>query len=278
MDILRPNKIIICGNFNPLNTFLFNNLQNNNIESILIEITNLISDYENVINLKINEFKPTHFVYYNDILNSNTKLIFDYHLIIPLLITQLCQKNNIHFTYIGSGYIYKNDCNNNIFCENNEANNYDSPFLIAQSTFDKVTNIYYDIILNIKIKYPISFFNNDNFCNILQKLYINSAICSIPNSITIIDDFIPEIINWIMQYKIGKIYCVNSGKIDTTDIITLYAKYCNNLLIDNNDLHYKINGFDYKVVLNNTKLLTWWKECPSVIESIKNKFNIFYNK
>jgi hypothetical protein len=278
VDFLMPNKILICGNTNPLNDLFLYNLQKCNIESIFVEFNN--NNYENFINNEINKISPTHIIYYNNLYDIGTNFIFDYHLIMPLFIIKICQKNNIHFTYIGSGYIYKSNIDKNIFCESDEANNFDSNYLIAQSTFDKIINIYYDIILNIRIRYPVCFDKND-YCNILQKIYINSSICQINNSITILDDFVPEIINWIMQYKIGKINCVNSGKINATDMIMLNAKYNESkpsMLNINNNSKFIINGFDYKNILDNAKLLNLWKECPSAINSMKNKLKNYYNK
>jgi 3,5-epimerase/4-reductase len=100
-----------------------NILKNNNIKFVCGKSR---VDNFNDLNNEINQIKPTHIVSFIgrthgqidnkvyttiDYLEQDGKLVDNIrdNLYGPLLLSQLCKQNNIHFTYLGTGCIFKFD-------------------------------------------------------------------------------------------------------------------------------------------------------------------------
>ena len=78
----------------------------------------------------------------------------------PLLMSELCKKNNIHFTYLGTGCIFKFDEEHpfgeeiNGFDENSLPNFYGSSYSVVKGFTDRLIKFYKDEVLNLRIRMP----------------------------------------------------------------------------------------------------------------------------
>ena len=60
----------------------------------------------------------------------------------PLLLARLCEKHNIHFTYIGTGCIFEYDENHPFGSNNNMGNPFLNPFFTSNSPFTPQQNTF----------------------------------------------------------------------------------------------------------------------------------------
>ena len=79
----------------------------------------------------------------------------------PLVLAILCKERNIHYTYLGTGCIFKFDENHpfgkeiNGFKEDSEPNFFGSGYSVVKGFTDKMMSLF-DNVLNLRIRMPIT--------------------------------------------------------------------------------------------------------------------------
>lgn len=147
----------------------------------------------------------------------------------PMILAFICKQNNIHFTYLGTGCIFSYidpDCsksNQYQFKDKDEPNFFGSSYSIVKGFTDRLMHLYTDSVLNLRIRMPIT--NVDEPRNFISKIIRYQKICSIPNSMTVLNDFIPIFYDMIINNTTGTYNCTNPGIISHNQILELYKKY-----------------------------------------------------
>ena len=142
----------------------------------------------------------------------------------PLVLADTCKKMNIHYSYIGTGCIFCNDTLNlkdfDGFDEYSQPNYFGSSYSIVKGFTDRLMKNYSSSALNLRIRMPISSQWNDR--NFITKIVNYSKICSVPNSMTVLDDFFPIFLDLMKRKKTGTYNCTNPGLISHNEILTSY--------------------------------------------------------
>jgi dTDP-4-dehydrorhamnose reductase len=136
------------------------------------------ADNEIELEQEIQNTQPTHVVSFigrtHGKINNKTYSTIDYleqegklfenvrdNLFSPLLLANICNKNNIHYTYLGTGCIFKFDENHpfgkeeNGFTEDDQPNFFGSSYSIVKGFTDRLMHLYNDKMLNLLINKPI---------------------------------------------------------------------------------------------------------------------------
>ena len=117
----------------------------------------------------------------------------------PLILGILSKKHNIHLTYLGTGCIFKYDDDHpfakeeNGFNEESKPNFFDSSYSIVKGFTDELMHMFNDTVLNVRIRMPIT--SCDSGRNFIKKITSYEKICSIPNSMTVLDELIPIMVD-----------------------------------------------------------------------------------
>lgn len=164
-----------------------------------------------------------------DYLEESGKLVenINDNLYSPLLLAIITNKLNIHFTYIGTGCIFEYDSNHlfgeekNGFNENDKPNFYGSSYSIVKGYTDRIMHLYNNV-LNLRIRMPITNINNPR--NFITKIITYDKICSIPNSMTVLPNLIPVMIDLMLQLRTGTVNFANHGLISHNEILELYKE------------------------------------------------------
>jgi len=142
----------------------------------------------------------------------------------PLILADTCKKMNIHYTYLGTGCIFNS---NNIdsptpqsFNESSLPNYFGSSYSTVKGFTDRLMHNYSSTTLNLRIRMPISSQWNDR--NFITKITKYARICSIPNSMTVLDDFFPIFLDLMRRKKTGTYNCTNPGLISHNEILSSY--------------------------------------------------------
>jgi 3,5-epimerase/4-reductase len=77
-------------------------------------------------------------------------------------------------------------------------------------------------VLNIRIRMPIT--NENSPRNFITKITKYEKICSIPNSMTVLDELLPIMIKYALEYKTGTINLTNPGTITHNEILEMYKE------------------------------------------------------
>lgn len=138
----------------------------------------------------------------------------------PLILADLCIKYNIHYTYLGTGCIFNSDESNPSFSEESLPNYFGSGYSVVKGFTDRI--MHTKDVLNLRIRMPIS--SKRNSRNFITKITNYKNICSIPNSMTVLDDFFPIFFDLMMRKKTGTYNCTNPGLVSHNEILEEYKK------------------------------------------------------
>jgi len=157
----------------------------------------------------------------------------------PIVIAEACrnyysEKNKfVHYSYIGTGCIFKYDGEHKFekeetgFKESDEPNFFGSNYSIMKGTTDKLMHlIYNNHCLNLRIRMPIT--DNNNPRNFITKITKYDKICSIKNSMSVLPELLPIILDLMQNHKTGTFNLTNPGLISHNEILELYKEIVDN--------------------------------------------------
>jgi 3,5-epimerase/4-reductase len=142
----------------------------------------------------------------------------------PINLAQICSVLNIQHIYLGTGCIFTYTNEKKIFTENDKPNFFGSSYSIMKGYTDQEIKNYSNT-LNLRIRMPISYESNER--NFIDKIVNYKNICSISNSMTVLEDMFPIIKTMIINRITGTYNLTNPGTIEHNEILEMYKKYIN---------------------------------------------------
>jgi len=142
------------------------------------------------------------------------------NLFAPVALALLCKELNIHFTYLGTGCIF-DGFDKDGFTEESKPNFFGSSYSIVKGFTDQLMHLLENTVLNVRIRMPITDeFNERNF---IYKITHYDKICSIPNSMTVLNELLPIMIDMaLVKGLTGTINLTNPGLISHNEILKMY--------------------------------------------------------
>jgi 3,5-epimerase/4-reductase len=146
----------------------------------------------------------------------------------PFVLAELCRRKNIHYSYLGTGCIFSYDDEHpfgkeiNGFTENSMPNFFGSSYSIVKGFTDKMMKLYDNNVLNLRIRMPITEENNPR--NFITKILNYEKVCSIPNSMTVLPELLPYVLDMMKNGVTGTINLTNPGLISHNDILEMYRE------------------------------------------------------
>jgi len=146
----------------------------------------------------------------------------------PILLSMLCSDLKIHYTYLGTGCIFKYDNEHpfeeefNGFNEKSKPNFFGSSYSIVKGFTDQLMNMFGNNVLNLRIRMPIT--GTKNKRNFITKIVNYEKICSIKNSMTVLPELLPFVIEMMKNNETGTINLTNPGLISHNEILNLYKE------------------------------------------------------
>jgi 3,5-epimerase/4-reductase len=154
------------------------------------------------------------------------------NLFAPLILAEICNSINVHYTYLGTGCIFEYDdehpCSNETtgFKETDKPNFFGSSYSIVKGYTDQLMQTMFPkSVLNARIRMPIT----DEVCsrNFITKITSYDRVCSIPNSMTVLHDLLPVLIELALKNHTGTVNLVNPGLITHNEILNMYKEIVN---------------------------------------------------
>jgi hypothetical protein len=105
-------------------------------------------------------------------------------------------------------------------------------------------------VLNLRIRMPIS--GEINPRNFITKITQYERVCSMENSMTVLEDFFPIFTELIVKKRTGTYNCTNPGTISHNEILKLYREEINFIkpsvysVVFNNDWYSRVGFIDKK--------------------------------
>jgi 3,5-epimerase/4-reductase len=143
----------------------------------------------------------------------------------PFNLASICEKQSIHFIYLGTGCIYTYTNDKKIFTEEDKPNFFGSGYSTVKGYTDQILR-HFNNTLQLRIRMPVSKLESGR--NLIDKLVAYKNICSIPNSMTVLDDMWP-IINKMIEVKETGVYnLTNPGTAEHNWILEQYRHFFDN--------------------------------------------------
>jgi 3,5-epimerase/4-reductase len=205
----------------------------------------------------------------------------------PMVLSLLSQKYNFHFTYLGTGCIFEFDNNHkfgeeqNGFTEDSIPNFFGSSYSIVKGFTDQLMHLVDKNVLNVRIRMPITDeFNSRNF---ITKITNYEKICSVPNSMSVLNELLPLMIDMSKNKVKGTVNLTNPGLITHNEILEMYKEIVepsftwNNFTIEEQNIILesgRSNNF-----LETTILQTMYPNVKNIKESVREiLLNMVINK
>ena len=139
----------------------------------------------------------------------------------PYNLAHMCQTLDIHFIYLGTGCIYTYTENKKIFTEDDTPNFFGSGYSTVKGYTDQILRTCKNT-LQLRIRMPVSKLVSGR--NLIDKLLAYPNICSIPNSMTVLDDMWTIIDMMIEEQECGVYNLTNPGTVDHDWILQQYKE------------------------------------------------------
>lgn len=186
----------------------------------------------------------------------------------PVSLALLCQKKNIHLAYLGTGCVFTYTKDKFLFSESDVPNFFGSSYSVVKGFTDQLMHML--PVCNIRLRMPIS--SQPNPRNFITKITNYEKICSVANSMTVLDDMIPIMIALCETGAKGTINLTNPGVISHNEILEMYKE------IVDPDFTWKNFTYEEQMEIlasersNNeldTTLLSSYFDVPSIKESVR---------
>ena len=139
----------------------------------------------------------------------------------PLVLAILGQKYGIHVTYLGTGCIFSSA--EASFKENSLPNFFGSGYSTVKGFTDRLMHFFDSTVLNLRILMPIVGYHCPR--NFITKITTYEKVCSIPNSMTVLEGMIPIMIRLATKQTTGTVNLTNPGTISHNEILELYKTH-----------------------------------------------------
>jgi dTDP-glucose 4,6-dehydratase len=138
----------------------------------------------------------------------------------PMILAELCRQHNIHYTYLGTGCIFTSTELQPEFYESSTPNFFGSSYSVVKGYTDQLMSLY--PTLNLRIRMPITCEPNKR--NFITKITSYKKICSIANSMSVLPELLPVMIQMMEQNVIGTYNFTNPGTITHNEILEMYKE------------------------------------------------------
>ena len=145
----------------------------------------------------------------------------------PTIIALISNKYGIHYAYLGTGCIFTYDDEHpyeeelNGFKEDSKPNFFGSSYSIVKGYTDTIIKMF-ENVLNVRIRMPIT--DEVNSRNFITKITTYKKICSIHNSMTVLPELLPIMIDMCDKKVTGTVNLTNPGLISHNEILEMYRE------------------------------------------------------
>lgn len=171
----------------------------------------------------------------------------------PLVLATLAKKHGVHYTYMGTGCIFTYDATHPLpqhaqqdqtgqedntsdssvaadavheadelgFSESSKPNFFASSYSTVKGFTDRLMQLQFSqSALNVRIRMPIT--SDSSMRNFITKITRYERICSISNSMTVLPELLPIMLDMAAAKEVGTVNLTNPGYISHNQILAMY--------------------------------------------------------
>ena len=137
-----------------------------------------------------------------------------------IVLAGLSEKYGFHLTSGGTGCIFSQESRE--FTENDDPNFFGSAYSVVKGVVDRIMRSNYPNVLNARIRMPIS--QRESPRNFITKILNYKEIHSVPNSMTVLPELLPVLVELASRNVKGTLNLTNPGKISHNEILEMYRE------------------------------------------------------
>lgn len=138
----------------------------------------------------------------------------------PLTLLRACADAGIYWAHIGSGCVYNGDNGGKGFSEEDEPNFFGSFYSRTKMWSEKILKEF--PVLQLRLRMPIDATLNPR--NLIKKITTYKKVISIPNSVSVLEDFLRASMVLIEKQATGIYNMTNPGAIEHREILDMYRE------------------------------------------------------
>jgi len=204
------------------------------------------------------------------------------NLFAPVLLADICGATGVHFTYLGTGCIFKYDDahprgggseDGMMFVEDDEPNFFGSAYSVVKGFTDRLMHgaRASDCTLNVRIRMPVG--SESGPRDFVTKIASYERVVDVPNSLTVLHTMLPRMLRFARERRTGTINLVNPGPASHAEVLALYKE-----IVDPNydptfftldEQAAVIKGDRSNCALAPTKLLEWDPSVPGAMDATR---------
>jgi len=213
------------------------------------------------------------------------------NLFAPVALGLLCAERGIHLTSIGTGCVFSAEdpsaigtgtgtgngsgtgSRSRAYGEEDAPDFFGSSYSIVKGFTDRLLHVPYlaEHVLNVRIRMPIVDAVHPR--NFITKIARYERVCSVANSMTVLPELLPLVIDMMDKKRVGTINLVNPGVISHNDILEMYREIVDpafswvNMSIEeqNEVLASKRSNNE----LDTGKLRAWYPQVTGIREAVR---------
>lgn len=136
----------------------------------------------------------------------------------PMVLAILSTKYKLHLTYMGTGCIF-NGYPEKGYSEEDKPDFFNSNYSVVKGYTDRLMHFMNSNVLNLRIRMPITSDNHPK--NFIKKMMTYEKICSIPNSMSVLPNLLPIMVDMIRRKTTGTMNFTNPGLITHNEILEM---------------------------------------------------------
>jgi len=189
----------------------------------------------------------------------------------PVVIAKLCSDRNIHFTYLGTGCIFEYTEDAKEFDEKSKPNFFGSGYSIVKGFTDQLMSLYADNVLNVRIRMPITAESNPR--DFITKIVKYEKICSMYNSMSVLDELLPLMVDMALKNRTGTINLTNPGTVSHAEILEMYKELVDPsktwILMSYEDQSALLKSKRSNNELDTSKLVSWYPNVSHIRTAVR---------
>ena len=248
--------------------------------------TRIRADNEVEVSKLLDRVQPTHVVSFIGRTHGPGHSTIDYlelpgklkenmcdNLYAPLTLAIQCTKRKIHFTYLGTGCIFlADDPTKSSYTEDALPDFFGSGYSIVKGFTDRLMHNFDESVLNVRIRMPIT--PDLSPRSFVTKITTYEKVCSIPNSMTVLPELLPIMLQMMESKKVGTINLTNPGTISHNEILKMYKEIVDPDFVWTNFTVEEQNKILLSKRSNNQldtkKLIEWYPEVRPIKEAVRS--------
>ncbi len=138
----------------------------------------------------------------------------------PQVLAQACLEQKVFLAHIGTGCVYNGDNNGEGYSEDDFPNYFGSYY--SRTKIASEQSLALLPVLQMRIRMPVDSIPSPR--NLITKITGYKRVVSVPNSITVMEDFVPAALKLIEHRATGIYNVVNKGAITNQEILEMYRE------------------------------------------------------